>query len=343
MILVSGYYGFGNFGDEAILAALCADLFAVGVKREEVFILSASPSETQLAHNVNAVDRYDYKQIKQLLRQTQLFISGGGSLLQDASSWRTIPYYLGMVELARRYHVPVMFYGQGIGPVKSRLYQNWIKRNIKYANPVILRDVQSAEMLQYWGVLANDLTVTADLVFGNKPQVQGAHFPGITLNIRPYPGWATDAHTWTEIVNTWTRQYKWQVYFVPLGPGDQEIGAELAQAVPKLQILQPQSWQEAAKFMASTQISVSMRLHGLIFAAQGGTLPIGLNYDPKVAALAQQLGIMLRSGTPTAQLTYDILRLHEFRKAYKKAIAARVDVLHQSAKKHRGLLGLHLR
>ena len=342
MILVCGYYGFGNAGDEAILSALCADLVSLGIGKQQIYALSANPTQTEKTHGVNAVDRYDYRKIYALLRQTNLFISGGGSLLQDSTSWRTIPYYLGIIEMARARGVPVIVYGQGIGPVKNPVYRLWIRRVMNNVEQVILRDRPSAELLERWKVKSDLIRVTSDPVFRWEPQWQRAHFPGITLNLRPYGLWKSDFHAWVDVIRTWMHKFNWPVYFVPLGPGDQEMGIELNHEIRELQVLRPRCWQEAAQSMASTEVSISMRLHGLIFAAMGGSLPIGLEYDPKVAAIANQLGVLVHGASPTRQLTQDILHVCEYRSSYSEAIMAHVEVLHKYASRNRELVGVHL-
>lgn len=125
MILVSGYYGFGNLGDEAILAALCQDLVSLGISRRQIVVPSGNPQQTAAEHGVSVLGRCDLKGIWRVLSSARCMVSGGGSLLQDATSKRSLPYYLSLVELALLRRVPVVMYAQGLGPISSGPYKSW--------------------------------------------------------------------------------------------------------------------------------------------------------------------------------------------------------------------------
>lgn len=305
MILVSGYYGYQNSGDEAILAALCNDLESLGINRSQVIVLSGNPSQTEKLHKVRAISRYNLLRIVALMPKARLLISGGGSLLQDSTSWRTIPYYLSMAELAFTFGVPVIMYAQGIGPVQSVHYQRWIKRVVNKMTKASVRDTLSEELLKSWNTTQSNLFVTTDPVFGlpykrNEP----ANFiPGITFNLRPYQGWQSDYVNWCHLVKLWIKQYDWPVYFVPLNPEDLKIGKQLLKAVPEMKLMKPKNWLDACNLMSQTKIALTMRLHGMIFASLGGSVPVGLAYDPKIVAIGEQLKIPVRDGKPDENLT----------------------------------------
>lgn len=149
MIVVSGYYGFANLGDEAILAALCADLEVLGgFSRREILVLSHNPADTESVHGVRAIDRYNLRKVWQILGIARGFVSGGGSLLQDVTGPRSIPYYLGLAELALLRKIPVVMYGQGIGPVQSALFRRWVRRVYGRSSAYSVRDRHSADF--FW-------------------------------------------------------------------------------------------------------------------------------------------------------------------------------------------------
>ena len=115
-ILLSGYYGFGNAGDEAVLAAILASL-----RREmpdvESAVLSVDPAATTRLHGVAAFHRARPREVLAALRQCDLFVSGGGSLLQDVTSLSSLLFYLAQIRFARMLGRRVMVYAQGIGPL----------------------------------------------------------------------------------------------------------------------------------------------------------------------------------------------------------------------------------
>jgi polysaccharide pyruvyl transferase CsaB len=291
MILVSGYYGFDNLGDEAILATLCDDLASLGVPRQEIVVLSNNPLQTEKQLGVTAIPRYDLRQIWSRLGTARLFISGGGSLLQDVTSKRSIPYYLGSVELAFIRHVPVVMYGQGLGPVQSSLFRSWIARAFRGSVACSVRNAGSRQFLVDLNVSADKIELCADPVFQHRLVESGGAKSGrILLNLRPYQGWQMQQELWLDQVFSWQKQ-GFSVEFLPLGPGDLAMGHVLQERSSNLKVHQTITLETLGEVFSGARLFVSMRLHGLIFSALHDCQPIGLNYDPKVAAISQQLRI----------------------------------------------------
>lgn len=291
MIIVSGYYGFANLGDEAILAALCCDLEALGFSRREVFVLSQNPAETEKLHGVQTLQRYNLTGIWRALPSARGFISGGGSLLQDVTSRRSIPYYLGLVELAFLRNIPVIMYGQGIGPVHSSCFRRWICKSFFRCDAYTVRDEQSAEFLARCGVPPEKGFLAADPVFQREMKLQETEkAKKIVLNLRPYPHWNRQKNLWVELIRDWQR-LGFEVEFIPLGPGDAELGETLREELEGFAIRPNISLATLADAFKGARLCVSMRLHGTIFAALHDVLPIALNYDPKVSAIGAQLQV----------------------------------------------------
>lgn len=292
MILVSGYYGFGNLGDEAILAALCEDLEDLGIKRNEIVVLSADPGNTEEKHGVLALPRYDFYQIWRALGLARFVISGGGSLLQDVTSKRSLPYYLGIVELAFLRKVPVALYAQGLGPISWGLYQKWVKRAFARSAGFTVRDQSSARFLHSLGVTVGLDNISADPVFkwGGKA-VEKRPLKTLLLNLRPYAAWQKERSFWLKFIEE-MQEKGLKVEFIPLGPGDDEIGRNLQREIRELHIHPPLTLQNCTAIFKKSNLCISMRLHGIIFSALHNVLPVGINYDPKVLSICEQLNII---------------------------------------------------
>ncbi|HKM17809.1 MAG TPA: polysaccharide pyruvyl transferase CsaB [Limnochordia bacterium] len=341
MILVSGYYGCHNSGDEAILAALCQDLAALGVSNKEITVLSGDPAHTESTHHVAAISRFNPLAMIDAMGHSRILISGGGSLLQDATSWRTIPYYLTIIKTAVALGLKVVIYGQGIGPVKNRLYQRWIADVFNQADGIAVRDSDSAQLLQKWGLDTGRLLITADPVFSLEHRHDGPENPtgsGITINLRPYRHWERDYPHWISLIKSWLSAWQTPVRFAALGPGDRQIGLMLARAIPKLEVIAAEDWRSALHLMGQTEVSVSMRLHGMIFAALGGSLPIGIDYDPKVKVLGSQLQVPVCPAVPDIRLTKAIGRLLADPQPQRKNLARRVEELRRRSEQNRALI-----
>lgn len=65
---------------------------------------------------------------------------GGGSLLQDTTSTRSLFYYLSVIRCAELLGKPVMLYANGIGPVHKPANRRRVKRVVERAALVTLRD-----------------------------------------------------------------------------------------------------------------------------------------------------------------------------------------------------------
>ncbi|HKL12509.1 MAG TPA: polysaccharide pyruvyl transferase family protein, partial [Halanaerobiales bacterium] len=113
-ILLSGYFGFNNLGDEAILASMI-DMIREETEDIKLIVLTNKPEETKVKYNTETIYRYDIFKIAAKMRQSDIFISGGGSLLQDVTSLRSVPYYLGLIWLAQFFNLKTVFFAQGVG------------------------------------------------------------------------------------------------------------------------------------------------------------------------------------------------------------------------------------
>ncbi len=168
-LVLSGYYGFRNSGDEAVLLSILAALEQAG--REQgvsitPVVLSADPEWTSRQYGVEAVPRMKLGVVRAALRSSDGLISGGGSLLQDATGMGSIPYYLGIMALARWCGKPVFVYAQGIGPVNRAMFRGPIARAFRKAAYVSVRDEESSALLQRFGVPAAKIDVVPDPVMG---------------------------------------------------------------------------------------------------------------------------------------------------------------------------------
>ncbi len=344
MIVVSGYYGFANLGDEAILAALCADLEVLGFSRREILVLSHNPADTESVHGVRAIDRYNLRKVWQILGIARGFVSGGGSLLQDVTGPRSIPYYLGLAELALLRKIPVVMYGQGIGPVQSALFRRWVRRVYGRSSAYSVRDRHSADFLAAGDTMPAKGWLAADAVFGRELKRQDtAGVKKIVLNLRPYSGWQAQRRLWIELISRW-QDGGFEIEFAALGPGDEMLGFELREQLPALNINSAVTLQNVEAVFKGVRLCISMRLHGMIFAALHDVLPIGLKYDPKVAAIGAQLQVPCWDPADLSSLTAGMegaLRDYEYhRSIYHKNLAElRQKALGNRAALARGLLG----
>lgn len=95
-IIISGYYGFNNAGDEAMLSAILNAL-RTAFSDPQITVISGNPEITAHTFHVHAISRFGMKDIIRSIIHSDLLISGGGSLLQDVTSWKSMVYYLSII------------------------------------------------------------------------------------------------------------------------------------------------------------------------------------------------------------------------------------------------------
>lgn len=173
-IVLSGYYGFGNAGDEAILEAMIADLREV-CPGARLTVFSAEPERTAAAHGVEAVHRFSIAGVWNALGRAHLLISGGGSLLQDVTSSRSLWYYLAVIGMARARGLRTMVYANGLGPIRLAANRRGAGAVLRRVDVITLRDPDSVRVLaSELGVARGDVMLTADPAFGLRPLEGGA-------------------------------------------------------------------------------------------------------------------------------------------------------------------------
>ncbi|HEX2951584.1 MAG TPA: polysaccharide pyruvyl transferase CsaB, partial [Armatimonadota bacterium] len=296
-ILLSGYYGFNNIGDEAVLGGLLAG-FRAELPDVTPVVLSADPEFTRQLHGVDAVPRMSRAVLQAELQRTALLISGGGSLLQDVTSFRSPLYYLWVLWEAQRANVPTMMCAQGVGPLNNpvtRLATRMVLNRMKMAT---VRDAVSADFLHTLGVEKPPIEVTADPSFLLTPDAStrlnewwSTHIPAnrpvIGVALRHWAaGKAEEKYTAiADALAAVAEQTNALILFIPMQfDADTAISEEMAGWTPaENRVLDMKlTPREMLALVERCDFLVAMRLHALIFAVHRGTPAFGISYDPKV-------------------------------------------------------------
>jgi len=297
-IVISGYYGFGNTGDEAVLAGILSSLAEVSLDAE-CTVLSANPAHTIAVHKAAcAVHRYDLRGVIAALKKCDLFISGGGSLVQDATSLRSAFYYLAMLKLARTMGRKTMIYAQGVGPLLRRAVRFGTAIEFSKAAAITVRDVDSERLLRDIGV-SGRIEVCADPAFLVEPDIECAgvalaqaslgESPVVCVAPRSWPGANPRLAEIAEGVELACALTRSRSMAVPMQePDDVEAVDVFARSAP---ICCSGDFRLAKGLICNCSCLVGMRLHSLIFAAGCGVPSVAISYDPKVAAFAESAGM----------------------------------------------------
>lgn len=344
-IVLSGYYGFNNAGDEAILAALIA-----GIKRRvaepEIIVLSAAPDWTERVQGVKAIDRYNYRRLLSVLQTTDLLISGGGSLLQDATGKKTIPYYLSIIGLAKFLQVPVFCCAQGIGPIDGWTNRQLVRVVLNQVEAITVRDQASALLLTKIGV-KREINLTADPAFllsAPAEKETNRILEEEAIELTP-PVLGVTVRSWRDnqfltplatLLDQLLIELEAQALLIPFQyPDDKQVSYQLVELMTEQAAVVDGDYapRQILGLVGRVDLLLGIRLHSLIFALQQGVLPLGISYDPKVDNLLAQFDLHPAAETDNFQAD----------KAYRKIINLwknREGILNDCAKKLETVEGL---
>jgi polysaccharide pyruvyl transferase CsaB len=304
-VVMSGYYGFSNAGDDAILQSIQQSIQQAS-DEVDITVLSNDPELTKASYGLEALPRFRVWTVLRALWRCDALISGGGSLLQDRTSTRSLLYYLSIIRAAQLMGKPVMLYANGIGPVQKPGNRKRVRQAVERATLVTLRDHSSAQELRDMGVTRQDLYVTADPVFHLEPASSwrgsqllksaglDADAPFVAVSVRDWPDTEDFLAGVAQLCDHLRRTYGLEVLFVLMQPQrDRQAAQTVRQAMEERSCLLdvPCSPKELMGVLGRGKLCLAMRLHTLIFAARMAVPMLGLVYDPKVASYLQELGM----------------------------------------------------
>ena len=303
--VICGAYGRGNAGDDAILEAILQEMRAIDPDMP-VTVLSKTPKSTRLTYRVRAVGRMDIPNWRRAMRHAALYINGGGSLIQDVTSRRSLWFYLHNISTAKRLGCAVQMYGCGIGPVNRPAHRALAARTLNASVDVItLREPDSLAELKSMGVIRPQIILTADPALTLRRAgddetdsvMLRAGIPPrgnyICFALRRWPGYDARAEEFGRAAEYAYRTYGLTPIFLAVEKHQDPGAAQLAAArlgIPHYFLNDAGSAGTIIGVLARMQAVVSMRLHALIFAAGQGIPLVGAVYDPKVSSFLRYIG-----------------------------------------------------
>jgi len=294
--MLCGYYGEHNLGDDALLDVLLRQL-------PQGWIPLVTAHDQQQVHrrfaadwpDLQTVDRRSLKAVLAALSGCRALVLGGGSLLQDSTSFRSLLYYGALILAARARGLTVLLWGQGLGPLRRHRSRLLARLLLAQANGISWRDSASARLAAGWGFHAAQ---GSDPVWAFPPQDWHGQGGPIVLCWRPVPllddrGWRLLLQALEALADRTDRPVHWLPFHQDQ---DTDLLADLdrrgllgdslrRRSVP----VQADTPEQAMQCFRGASLVLAMRLHGLILAALAGSPCAALSYDPKVAAAAEAL------------------------------------------------------
>jgi len=350
-VVILGYYGFGNTGDEAVLGGILTALKHVSVKNGielTITVLSADSEQTKERYKVDSADRGSFKAIFYSLRKSDVFILGGGSLLQDTTGrGLSVLYYAGLSIIAKMLGKKVIFYAQGIGPVKRTVNRFLVYLAASATDFLSVRDNGSMIELRRLGVLHKVIRLTCDPAFalreGKKSTLINSVIaslplkPVIGVMLRDWPGIEDKKYLISDAIEDLAERINASIVLLPM---QQAFDIKLCQSVAALikrdcyvleETFEPE---EMIALFGEFDLVIAMRLHALIFAAIAGVPMVGLGYDPKINAFLSQIGMQQAlsiENLKTEDLTNQALEQWMARDEIKTLLKVKADEMRKQA------------
>ncbi|MCR4881366.1 MAG: polysaccharide pyruvyl transferase CsaB [bacterium] len=308
--LLAGYFGFGNFGDEAILKYAVA-MLRYYYKEAQISIITQNPDLTAKEYGLNGIYRFDFKKIIFSIKNCDCLIFPGGSILQDITSIKSIMYYLSLIWFGIIFKKKVIMISQGIGPIKNSLAQKLTQKLLKKVSFIAVRDEKSFELLR-----KNDIPceLTADLIwaftqktnakedeqitiYGDIPGVVEKSKVGIQLR-----NWADLTEEKLQIIAKNTLKFFPKLDFdyklICLQKNSDEkllirLGEIMHEMQPKarIELCIPKNTDNTVELLQNMDYMIAMRFHAGLCTINAEKPLLMLSYDPKTEEFCRELGL----------------------------------------------------
>ena len=304
-VVICGAYGRGNAGDDAILEAILQEMRTIDPDMP-ITVLTKDPKATRLTYRVQTAGRMDILTWRKAMRHAALYINGGGSLIQDVTSRRSLWFYLHNIQAAHKAGCKVQMYGCGIGPVLREQHRRLAAKVLNASVDVItLREPDSLKELQSMGVTKPKILLTADPAL-TLPSASGDEIDSVLLRagipphgnylcfaLRNWKGFEEKAPLFGQAAKYAYQTYGLTPVFAAVEKHLDPVAGRLAAAgldIPHYFLDDAGSAGTIIGALSRMRAVVSMRLHALIFAAGQGIPLVGVVYDPKVSAFLRYIG-----------------------------------------------------
>ena len=307
-IIVSGYYGFGNMGDDSLLSAMLAGIRSISPDAK-ITVLTNSPKRTARDCGVRTINRFNLPSVASEMKRARLLISGGGSLLQDGTSKKSLLYYVYIMRMAKKRGLKLMLYANGLGPLGRDSSRRLAAEIMRDADYISLRERKSRELAIELGIESDRLNVSADPAFLVKPaepdwidhiiRREGIEGRCFIVSVKEGNNFGGEKRGERQDVvgrvaddlRAIAERYSLTPLFVPMhSEKDAAVTNALCETVGVGKVLPGLTATELCGLMSRCELVIGTRLHMLIFAASMGVPMIGISYDPKIDAFLDYIG-----------------------------------------------------
>lgn len=289
-VLISGYIGFANFGDDAMLSVLVDYLKN---KNCDITALSSNPELTKKIFDIKSLYYKSPISILKGIYSSDILISGGGNLIQNETSTLSLLYYLFVILLAKLMFKKVILFSQGIGPVKGFLPVLLSKIILKLPDLITVRDIYSQRILTKWGIKSK---FTYDAVW-NIETLEYKPKDIVGIQVRDYKLLHKDFYKkLAQYIDSFFSQYKIKI-FAFQNSNDLKECAKLQRELRirnkqiDVTIVPYDDPKQVIQDFSNLKYLIAMRLHANILGLKYGIKVLPISYSVKVRNLAYEFDL----------------------------------------------------
>lgn len=301
-VMLSGYYGFDNSGDDALLKSIIERLRAE-CKDIKIAVLSRKRKETAALHNVAAVSRYNYIAISRHMKRSRAFVYGGGSLIQDYTSTKSLVYYTTVLFMAKRLGLKIALYANGIGPIIRKYNEKTAAKALMACDYISLRDNESLAELRRLTSEKCIANVTVDPAFSIlcSPKERISEIiqsEGIDKSKKyfgvSFRNWDRNDPKFVpkmaSVIDDVSEEHGLAPLYLPMHPSDSTIMREVRHLTANKGAMLAKVYDapDYLGIIALTEFMIAMRLHAVIYGFSMNVPSVGIVYDPKVSSVYEQ-------------------------------------------------------
>ena len=317
-VIVSGFYGASNAGDELILRAIASALHASD-PAVQVKVAAENPVAVERDHGLQAFFGKHQNEALHHVRNACAVFVGGGGLWHDYSFARSggltglfqepqlsMASFAVLPMLGRFFNIPCHVIGMGVGPITSPDAFRMLRFVAELAETIHVRDEPSLALLAKAGVSKGKAFMAPDVVYAlSLPKVEPAStlrqlkadgYTIVGINVRPWASCDERAlcARVTQALQVLGPAIKLAIVTLPMQNADNTTLAHFVATLPghvqHVVLTAPLAMEELLSTLIACDAVVAMRLHTCLLAHRLRKPVIGLAYDPKVDNHFEQVG-----------------------------------------------------
>ncbi|MCB4790578.1 MAG: polysaccharide pyruvyl transferase CsaB [Elusimicrobia bacterium] len=343
-VLISGYYGFNNLGDELILKSIISEL-RLKIKNPGITVLSANPKDTASLYNVLSINRWCPFRIVKHIINSNIVILGGGGLFQDITSSLSLYYYLLVIIIAKISGKKIFVYSVNINELKA-FNSTLASKALKLADTITVRDKGSLNILESWKAGLKKCELTADPVFlsENIAFNKLKSSPNIAFILRDTGNNGARAEEFASLADRLAGHFSGEIMFIPFQRRNDDCFADKVSKAMKYQnkkIYKWESLEDVFKIYSGLDLIICQRLHGLILASLYAVPFIAISDDEKIINFAKEIdgGLALPLTGLNPDKAFDLaLNIYEHKDRFQDNMRRLLPLIKKRAQKTSDIL-----